>query len=270
MRLSYRSLSLLKAVAFLSVLFATSSAFRSANAQDSNQQFLPGETSSLERPELPLRVLVFAQQQATLSSRLNATIAKIGPNDGERFSNGDTLIEFDCAAYDAELTRAQALDEAARDTLGVKQRLSELGSVSKLDVILAGADRKRTSADVVVMEEQVRQCKIYAPFDGRVVRRQANAFETVAPGTPLIQILSDKDIEVRVSVPSFWVTKLQIGTKFQFRLDEIAQPFEAEVMAIGARIENISQTIELRGRINGDTIDVLVGMSGDAVFFGLK
>lgn len=226
--------------------------------------------SSPARFELPLRVLVFAKQQATLSSRLNATIATIGPNDGESFTKGETLIEFDCAAYDAELTRAQALNEAAQDTLSVKQRLADLGSVSKLDVILAQADTKRTSADVVVMEEQVNQCKIFAPFDGRVVRRQANAFETVAPGTPLIRILSDKDIEVRVSVPSSWVSNLTPGTKFQFQLDEIDRPFEAEIVAIGARIENISQSIELRGRITGDTSDVLVGMSGNAIFDRLK
>lgn len=220
--------------------------------------------------DLPLRVLVFAKQQATLSSRLNATIAKIGPNDGEGFVKGDTLIEFDCASYDAELTRAQALNEAAQDTLSVKERLANLGSVSKLDVILAQADTKRTGADVIVMQEQVRQCKIFAPFDGRVVRRQANAFETVAPGTSLIQILSDRDIEVRVSVPSSWVVDLKSGTKFQFRLDEISRPFEAEIVAIGARIENISQSIELRGRITGDTSDILVGMSGDAIFDGLR
>lgn len=220
--------------------------------------------------DLPLRVLVFAKQQATLSSRLNATIAKIGPNDGESFAKGDILIEFDCASYDAELTRAEALNEAAQDTHSVKDRLANLGSVSKLDVILAQADTKRTGADVIVMQEQVRQCKIFAPFDGRVVRRQANAFETVAPGTSLIQILSDRDIEVRVSVPSTWVVNLTPGAKFQFRLDEIARPFNAEIVAIGARIENISQSIELRGRIIGDTSDVLVGMSGDAVFDGLK
>lgn len=235
---------------------------------------VPAQESAISQPstgfELPLRVLVFANQQATLSSRLNATIAKIGPNDGESFTKGETLIEFDCAAFDAELTRAQALNEAAQDTLSVKQRLADLGSVSRLDVILAQADTKRTSADVVVMEEQVNQCKIFAPFDGRVVRRQANAFETVAPGTPLIRILSDKDIEVRVSVPSFWISKLKSGTKFQFRLDEINRPFEAEIVAVGARIENISQSIELRGRITGDTSDVLVGMSGNAVFDELK
>lgn len=216
--------------------------------------------------DLPLRVLVFAKQQATLSSRLNATIAKIGPDDGERFLLGDILVEFDCAAYEAELTRAQALDEAAQDTLGVKDRLAELGSVSRLDVILAQAEKKRTAAEVIVMEEQVRQCRIFAPFDGRVVRRNGNAFETVAPGAPLLQILSDKNIEVRVSVPSAWVSSLDLGTRFKFQLDEVERSFEAEIMAIGARIENISQTIELRGRISGDTSDVLVGMSGDATF----
>ncbi|MEP0520534.1 MAG: efflux RND transporter periplasmic adaptor subunit [Hyphomicrobiales bacterium] len=245
---------------YLQFLIASNSAF----AQQ-DQKYASTDTF-----ELPLRVLIVANQQATLSSRLNATIASIGPNDGESFAKGETLIEFDCAAYDAELTRAQALNEAAQDTFKVKERLADLGSVSRLDVILAQADTKRTSADVIVMKEQVRQCKIFAPFDGRVVRRQANAFETVTPGTPLISILSDKDIEIRVSVPSSWVAKLASGTKFQFQLDEIDGPFEAEIISIGARIENISQSIELRGRIIGNTSKILVGMSGNAFFDGIK
>ena len=243
----------------------------SVHAQDASVDAIKDPIAELfASAEIPLRVLVVPKKEATLSSRLSGTILTIEPDDGESFVQGQELVRFDCAANDAELTRAEAVRDAAQDTFDVKQKLVALGSVSGLEAILAQADVKRTAAEVLVVSERVRHCTIAAPYDGRVVKRLANAFETVAQGIALIEILSDTDVELRVNVPSEWIQYIAIGDPFQFELDELDGVYQAEISAIGARIENVSQTIELRAKFPDKPRSLLAGMSGKAMFGGVR
>ena len=228
-------------------------------------------TNPASIPDRPrIRGLVVPRRQANISAAISATITFIGPNNGDSFKKGDTLVAFDCGIYDAELNRAKAVTEAARDTLHVKQKLARSGSVSKLQEILAAAEVKKTQADVVVSQARVAYCLVPAPFDGRVVRRIANAYETVSPRDPLIEIVDDHSVEIRVFVPSRWLRKLGKGTNFLFHVDETGSALSATVIATGASIDNVSQLIELRARLVGPRpVNLLSGMSGDADFSAL-
>lgn len=211
-----------------------------------------------------LRGLVVARHQATISAAIAATITAIGPEVGERFRRGDRLVAFDCGIYDAELARARAIVEAAADAARVKRTLASSGSTSGLQAVLAEAELKKANADAIVAEARVAYCAIRAPFDGRVVRRIANAFETVNPRDPLIEIVDDGDNEVRLFMPSAWIAHTAPGTRLAFEVDETGEIVDVEVVALGAVIDNVSQLLEVRGRPLAGADRLLPGMSGRA------
>ncbi len=199
--------------------------------------------------QVRVRGLVVPQRQATISAAFPATIMAIGPDNGGRFNQGDVLVEFDCGINQAELNRASALAQAARDTLRVRRKMAASGSISKLQVILAAAEYRKAEADEVVAVTRVSYCRILAPFSGRVVRRVANAFETVAPRDPLLEIVDDANVEIRVFVPSLWLKDLQPGGRFQFTVEETGETIAVQIIALGATIDNVSQLVEVRGRV---------------------
>lgn len=208
-----------------------------------------------------IRGLVVARQQATISASQPSTIQTIGPDNGERFAKGDVLVRFDCGINDAELKRARAIGEAARDTLRVKQELAANGSVARLQALLAESELKKALAEVVVAEARVSYCVISAPFSGRVVRRVANAHETVAPRDPLIEIVDDSAVEVRAFVPSNRIGRLAAGGAVRLIVDETGVAVHARIVSIGAAIDNVSQQIEIRAAPIGKP-ELLAGMSG--------
>ena len=112
-----------------------------------------------------IRGLVVPLQHARLSSRLQATIDRIGPENGEAFKAGDALVEFDCTSYTGERARVAAEAEAAAASLAVKRELANSGAASRLQVQLAAAELKRTQAQVNVADKQVADCVIRAPLE---------------------------------------------------------------------------------------------------------
>jgi len=213
-----------------------------------------------------IRGLVVPLHHARLSSRLQATIDRIGPENGEAFKAGDVLVQFDCTSFEAERERVRAETEAAEATLAVKRELADSGNASRLQAVLAEAELKRTRAAVAVADTQVANCRILAPYDGRVIERVANAHETVSFRDPLLDIVADRALELRVYVPSRTLRSMSAGAALELTVDETGERLRARVIAVGARIDNVSQLIEIRAEFTGDATRLVPGMSGNVRF----
>ena len=227
------------------------------------QDFATGETPAVADH---IRGLVVPLYHARLSSRLQATINSIGPETGEAFKAGDILVQFDCTSFEADRERVRAEAEAAQASLAVKRELSNSGNASKLQAVLAEAELKKTRAAVDVADKQVADCQIKAPYDGRVIERVANAHETVGFRDPLLEIVADRALELRVFVPSRALRSIDKGSQLELTVDETGERMPARVIALGARIDNVSQLIELRAQFSGDTQRLIPGMSGNVRF----
>lgn len=211
-----------------------------------------------------MRVLVTASEEATLSGQIDARILSAGPGDGEAFLKGAALIKFDCSLMNAALQEARAELTGASANLATKNKLDKLGSISGLDVELARSAVDKSAAAVSAARWRVRNCKISAPFDGRVVKRLANAHEVVSPGQELMTIVSTRDPEVRVIVPSRWAARISAGDVFGFSLEETGKSYQARVVSLGSKIDPASQSIEIRGKVLNPPPEIIIGMSGIA------
>ncbi len=230
--------------------------------------FLSAQAQGPDTAEAPLdaRVLISAQREATLASDLAGRITAMPVKDGARFAKGDVLVRFACDLHEATLAEERASDEAARATLANRRELAALRSTGELDVALAAADAKRTAARVAMQRGMVDRCTIAAPFDGRVVERLVQPYESVAAGTPLLSILDDSALELEMVVPSAWLAWLRQGAALTVMVDETGTTHPAVVQSIGARIDAVSQVVSVKGSFEKRPDNLLAGMSGTAVF----
>lgn len=222
-----------------------------AGAQDSNQ---------------PLRALVTPSREAVISGEIEGRIISVEPGDGEAFKKDEILVKFDCTLPSSALAEARAELKAAQATMATKAKLDRLGSISGLEVELARAGVEKAEASVQAAQWRVRQCTIRAPYDGRVVKRLANAHEVATAGQKLIEIVSSQEPEVRVLVPSNWSAQIKSGDAFSVTLEETGRTYDARVIAMGARIDPASQSVEVRGVILKPDAAIVIGMSGTARF----
>ena len=215
------------------------------------------------------RGVLRARDQAMLASELSGRIVELPFSEGESFKKGDTLARFDCSAYQAQLNAAQAASRGANEELAHNKQLAALNSVGRFEVARAEAKLTETQAQSQVYQVQVKRCSVLAPYDGQVVQRKVQRYESVSAGAPLLEIVDNRSLEIHLLVPSRWMGKLKPGQTFEFTPDETGKAFSATVKRLGARIDEGSQTLLLVATLPSAT-GLMAGMSGTAHFAQLQ
>jgi membrane fusion protein (multidrug efflux system) len=217
-----------------------------------------------------VRALVVADMEATISSQFAGRLSSMPRQVGDTFNAGDLLAAFDCQERQASVKSAQAELMGARETHLVKLKLQSLGAVSDLDVTLAASTAEKARSQLQLMQAQEKYCTVFAPYPGKVVRVRAKAFESVALGQPLLEIVNLASVRAQLFVPSSWVRWMRPGKRFDIVIDETGQTYTARVSKISGRIDGSSQTVEVLARFDRLPANVLPGMIGKASFSEAK
>lgn len=213
-----------------------------------------------------IRTQLVSPDAVVLSSELAAKIDQLPLREGDAFKRGDPLVIFECSLYAAQLKKAQAISDSATKLWQVNKRLADLNSVGELELEQSAAKVREAEAELHYMKTSVDKCVIRAPFAGRIAKRLVAAHQYVNTGTPLLDVLSSEQLELQMIAPSSWLAWLKPDMVFRVSVEELGQSYPAQVTRLGARIDPVSQTITLTGKVTAPAAELLAGMSGWAEF----
>jgi len=213
-----------------------------------------------------VRAQVVSPNQSTLSAEIAAKIIELPFREGDAFKAGDTLIAFDCALFKTQRDKSAATAELAQQALVTAKRLHDLQMSSDLELQQAEAKAKETIAEAEGMRVTVSKCSFVAPYDGRVSKLGVALHQFVTAGTPMLEIMDMRKLEVQVAIPSRWLAWLKTGNVFSIHVDELGRAYQAKVIRTGAKIDAVSQMVSITGEISGNPPELIPGMSGWATF----
>ena len=212
------------------------------------------------------RALVTAKDQAVLSSEISARIKSIPLSLGDKFIKGQNLIEFDCSLFLAQHRVVEANLSSAEITLKSNIQLAEVRSIGLYEVDLAQASLERARAELLISNINLKRCVIKAPYNGRVANIQVKNYESIQAQQPLIEVIGTGILEAQLMVPSEWLSWIKINQSMSILIDETNESYQATVISIGASVDPVSQTIDLRAKFIKDYENLLSGMSGTVSF----
>ena len=226
------------------------------------------KVSKMVTPEsaTQIRVLLIPERETTISSTIAARIVEFNGSLGRSFKAGDTLVAFDCEEALARVDMTKAELSGAIDQHEAKVKMQGLDQASDVEVSLAASAVNKAKAQLSLHRTQVSQCRIYAPWAGRVAKANVKNNMTVTPGQPLMELVNSGPLKLKLNVASKLLSKIKYGTKFNVTIDETGQTYEASVSAINSRVDPVSQTVELEARMTKSYRELLAGMSGVASF----
>ena len=141
---------------------------------------------------------------------------------------------------------------------------------SRQDVDIARAEVDEAAAKLEAIDAGLAECRVVAPYDGRVTELSVQVHETPNIGAPLLSIAATSKPEIELIVPSHWLNWLSKDQAFEYTIDETGEKHMGKVSRLGAAVDTVSQTIKVFAQFDGATQRVLPGMSGTAKFVNVE
>ncbi|MDD2480226.1 MAG: efflux RND transporter periplasmic adaptor subunit [Victivallaceae bacterium] len=193
----------------------------------------------------------------------NATELVVGLHfeDGQTVEKGKLLVQLRDDQYQAELRQMKLnLEEQEREL----KRLSTLYNaniISQKDYDTAQTAVARAKTRIDIVEYQIKNRKILAPFSGKLGMRKISIGDLVSPTTIITTVDDISEIKVDFRVSEKYYPLIKVGQKVG--VTSVAYPgkiFDGVIRAISPRIDTITRTVEVRATVPNQESKLMPGM----------
>lgn len=203
------------------------------------------------------------KDEITLSFKIGGVIDQVRVDAGDVVRAGQLLAALDLREIDATLSKAQSGAEKAERDLGRAERLYADSVVTLTQLQDTETAAAQARADLQAASVNRRYAVIVAPAAGTVLRRAAEAGETVSPGTTVLVLGSQaRGNVVEVALADRDVVRVRRGDAAQVRFDALpGEVYHGQVTQIGAAADPATgtYTIEVTLRNAARVASGLVG-----------
>ena len=232
---------------------------------------------------------VVARTKASVSAKIAGQLTYLGVHEGSHVRSGEILARIESDAYAAAAEAAKAeigridvdLAQARRDlerakALSGQQVLSTHDledAQTRVDAALAQQNSAR--AQLKVAQANLENTNVRAPFDGTVLRKDAEVGEIVAPSaagggltrTAIVTIADLATLEVEVDVNEAYIAQIRNGQDARVTLDAYPDTsFQARVRQIVPTADRQKATVLVKVSILDHDPRILPEMGAKVVF----
>ncbi|MCZ0925557.1 efflux RND transporter periplasmic adaptor subunit [Vreelandella janggokensis] len=202
-----------------------------------------------------------ADESVTLSATVTDTIADINFQDGQRVTEGDTLIRLQDAEEQARLRVAQSLRDERLNALGRASELQNRNLAARADVEDNQSRVDQAEAEIAALRARLADYRLTAPFSGRVGIRNLSPGALVTPGMELVTLDKLDVMKLDFSVPETYLSRLAPGLSLSATTaaypDEV---FNGEIASLGTRVDPVTRSIGIRAEIDNPDERLRPGM----------
>lgn len=162
--------------------------------------------------------------------------------EGDKVSQGQTLVRLEDDLLDAERDKARATEAQKRLDLSRLEDLRRKRAASDDEVAQAGTALALAQADLRLLETRLGFTRIQAPFAGVITERLVEPGDFVAKNTHLLTLADPASLVAEVFASELILPNLQPGSPAHLRIDALGdRTFAARILRIHPRLEESSR-----------------------------
>ena len=217
-------------------------------------------------------------QKVVLASEVSGLINEMTVEVGDKVQAKDTLIVgVDVTWLNIALIQAQRQKEVDRVNMTLQK--AELNRLERLRDRQAGvvtdselekqtalaeesvAKYKLAEATEKEIQEKLSRTKIYAPFNGAIIRKLTELGAYVSPGTPLVEIVSDGQADALFHINENYIQRIRIGDSLPIYVPAVDKTVNGEIVSIVPYGSTAARSFPVRIRIDDQDGLLKIGMS---------
>jgi len=186
---------------------------------------------------------------AELAAPAPTRVARIFVTPGQRVAEGDSLIEFERAPFDAAAKSAAAALESAERAHARAVRLVQAGILPQKDSDQAAADLAQAQVAAVTARRAQQLATLRAPLAGVVTRMSAVLGATADPSQPLVEVADPAALDIVFNVSPAEAARIRAGDAVELSPGEgsgAAALGRGVVTSVAATVDAASRAVAVR------------------------
>jgi RND family efflux transporter MFP subunit len=190
---------------------------------------------------------------AEMSAPAPTRVARIFVAPGDVVHEGDPLVEFERAPFDAAAQSAAVALTNAEHEADRARKLAEAGIIARKDADLAQADLAQAKANAVTAERAQQLATLRSPINGTVTRMSAILGATVDPSQPVVAVADPAMLDIVFSLSPDDGALVHHGDGIVLTSGRSAQGEslgQGQVASVGATVDSSSRGVLVRARLS--------------------
>ena len=202
---------------------------------------------------------LLAEESVDLRNKASGQITRILLQEGARVKKGDLLVKIKDLDLQAQRLKLEYKEKLAVEKEFRQRQMLSTGAVSQEEYDATLNDLNTTRADRQLVEAQIEDTEIRAPFDGTVGLRDVSEGAYVNPSTQIASLQNITYIKVEFSIPEKYLARVKIGNAIRFKTTDSNTWRDARIYAAEPKIDVATRTLKLRARCPNPKGDILPG-----------
>jgi len=232
---------------------------------------------------------VVARTKASVAAKISGRMDYLGVHEGSTVKKGEVIARLESGDQQAALNSARANVGQIEAQLGQARRDLTRSESLAAQKVLSDADLENARTKVQVLEAQLNAAhavveqaevdlentRVRAPFDGTVLRKDAEVGEIVAPSsagggltrTAIVTMADLATLEVEVDVNEAYIAQIQNGQAARITLDAYPDTsFNGRVRQVVPTADRQKATVQVKVSILDRDPRILPEMGAKVVF----
>jgi len=208
---------------------------------------------------------VEAIQAIELRPDVEGRVVEIPATEGAEVAEGAPLVRIDDQELKAQVAKAEADRDLARQALARTRDLLAQRASSASDLEKAEATARSSQAELDLLSIRLARTTVRAPFAGVVGQRFVSLGDYVTTGSKLVTLQTVNPQRVAFTVPERYASRLRRGQRVAFRVASLpGQEFEGAVDFVDPVVQLPARTILIKAVVPNGRRQLHAGMFAEA------
>jgi membrane fusion protein (multidrug efflux system) len=202
-----------------------------------------------------------ALQSIQLRPDVEGRIVQILAREGSEVGHGAPLFKVDDAELKAQVARAQADRDLARQSLARTRDLLAQRASSQSELERAEATWRSSEAQLALLQVRLDRTLVRAPFAGVLGQRSVSLGDYVTTDTKLVSLATVSPQRAAFQVPERYADLLRVGQRVTFRVAALpGREFIGTVDFVDPTVQLPGRTIMVKAQVPNPKRELQPGM----------
>lgn len=202
----------------------------------------------------------------SLSFSVMGTIKSLRMGLGDRVQKGELIASLDPTSLQSSYDMAKASLEQAEDAYRRMKELHDKGSLPDVKWVEIQSRVQQARSMEEIAGKNLKDCNLYAPYSGMIAEKTAEVGQNVAPGMPVVKLVTAGQLNVKIAVPETEIAGIALREKAVIRVPALGgESFTGNVAEKGVVANPLSRSYEVKLRVENASRDLMPGMVTEVV-----